>query len=83
MMTSDPYYQMWSVLQRTSQEMMWDAVSTSVERQLEELARKAGGLKRKLGSLTVDPSLPCRLTTPRWIFIASRADIIRNSGTRT
>jgi len=52
MMTSDPYYQMWSVLQRTSQEMMWDAVSTSVERQLEELARKAGGLKSKLGSLT-------------------------------
>ncbi len=58
MMTSDPYYQMWSALQRTSQEMMWDAVSTSVERQLEELARKAGGLKSKLGSLTLDPSLP-------------------------
>lgn len=58
MMTSDPYYQMWSALQRTSQEMMWDAVSTSVERQLEELARKAGGLKRKLGSLALDPSLP-------------------------
>ena len=57
-MTSDPYYQMWSMRQRTSQEMMWDAVSTSVERQLEELARKADGLKGKLGSLTLDPSLP-------------------------
>jgi hypothetical protein len=31
-MTSEPYYQMWSALQRTSQEMMWDSVSTSVER---------------------------------------------------
>jgi ubiquinone/menaquinone biosynthesis C-methylase UbiE len=58
MMASDPYYQMWSALQRTSQEMMWDAVSTSVERQLEELARKAVALKRELGSLTLDPSLP-------------------------
>jgi hypothetical protein len=58
MMTSDPYYQMWSALQRTSQEMMWDAVSTSVERQLEELTRKAVGPKRKLGSLTLDTSLP-------------------------
>ena len=48
---------MWSALQRTSQEMMWDAVSTSVERQLEELSRKAGGLERKLGSLTLDPNL--------------------------
>jgi ubiquinone/menaquinone biosynthesis C-methylase UbiE len=58
MMASDPYYQMWSALQRTSQEMMWDAVSTSVERQLEELARKAVEPKRELGSLTLDPSLP-------------------------
>src|SRR6516165_9615741 len=57
-MVTEPYYQMWSALQRTSQEMMWDAVSTSVERQLEELARKAVALKRELGSLTLDPSLP-------------------------
>jgi ubiquinone/menaquinone biosynthesis C-methylase UbiE len=58
MMASDPYYQMWSALQRTSQEMMWDAVSTSVERQLEELARKAVELNRELGSPTLDPTLP-------------------------
>lgn len=57
-MITEPYYQMWSALQRTSQEMMWDAVSTSVERQLEELSLKAGKLDRKLGSLTLDPTLP-------------------------
>ena len=37
MMTSDPYYQMWSVLQRTSQEMMWDAVSTAGREQRAQL----------------------------------------------
>ena len=57
-MLTEPYYQMWSALQRTSQEMMWDAVSTSVERQLEELSHKAGKLERKLGSLKLDPTLP-------------------------
>src|SRR5208282_5207173 len=57
-MVTEPYYQMWSALQRTSQEMMWDAVSTSVEHQLEELSRRAGKLERKLGSLTLDPALP-------------------------
>lgn len=57
-MVTETYYQMWSALQRTSQEMMWDAVSTSVEHQLEELSRRAGKLERKLGSLTLDPALP-------------------------
>jgi hypothetical protein len=46
-MTSEPYYQMWSALQRTSQEMMWDSVSTSVERQFCDLANKAAQAERK------------------------------------
>jgi ubiquinone/menaquinone biosynthesis C-methylase UbiE len=57
-MVTEPYYQMWSALQRSSQEMMWDAVSTSVERQLQELSRKTAKAERKLGSLTLDPALP-------------------------
>jgi ubiquinone/menaquinone biosynthesis C-methylase UbiE len=56
-MTSEPYYQMWSALQRTSQEMMWDSVSTSVERQFCDLANKAAQAERKLGSLILDPNL--------------------------
>ena len=56
-MVTEPYYQMWSALQRTSQEMMWDAISTSVERQLEELSHEAARLERKWGSLTLDSTL--------------------------
>jgi ubiquinone/menaquinone biosynthesis C-methylase UbiE len=41
--------------------MMWDSVSTSVERQLRDLANKAGQAERKLGSLTLDPNLPLPL----------------------
>ena len=55
-MTQDPYYQMWSAMQRTSQEMIWDAVIDSVERKLPELQAKAKTLKGK-GSLTLDPNV--------------------------
>src|SRR5262249_38899394 len=56
-MRDEPYYQTWSALQRTSQEMMWDAVAASVERQLPDLiarAKRAGGT---LGSLPLNPDL--------------------------
>lgn len=59
-MTDKPHYQVWSSLQRTSQEMMWDAVSTSVDRQSAQLiaaAKELAGRKEKLGSLSLDPSL--------------------------
>lgn len=60
LMKRQPYYQMWSALQRTSQEMMWDAVNTSVERQLPALvaaARDARKAPAPLGGLRLDPSL--------------------------
>ena len=57
LMRRQPYYQMWSSLQRTSQEMMWDAVSTSVERQLDGLVVAARSHSGQLGSLRLDPSL--------------------------
>ena len=58
LMKREPYYQMWSALQRTSQEMMWDSVSTSVDRQLDALIEAAKKQPSKLGTLTLDPSLP-------------------------
>jgi len=56
-MTDEPYYQTWSALQRTSQEMMWDAVATSVERQLPELIARAKRNGNTVGSLTLNPDL--------------------------
>ena len=55
-MTQDPYYQMWSAMQRSSQEMVWDSVADTVERQLPELIEKARQPSNK-GSLTLDPNL--------------------------
>lgn len=55
-MTKDPFYQLWSAMQRNSQEMIWDSVIDSVERQLPDLLEKAKSLNGK-GSLTLDPSL--------------------------
>ena len=55
-MTKDPYYQMWSAMQRSSQEMIWDSVADSVERQLPELNAKAKQPGNK-GSLVLDPDL--------------------------
>lgn len=56
-MLRQPYYRMWSALQRTSQEMQWDAVTTCVERQLDDLV-KASKNSTARGSLTLDPQLP-------------------------
>lgn len=57
-MKEEPYYQTWSALLRTSQEMMWDAVAASVERQLPDLVARAKTNGNKRGSLTLDPALP-------------------------
>lgn len=55
-MTKDSYYQMWSAMQRTSQEMVWDSVIDPVERQLPDLIEKAKQPGNK-GSLTLNPEL--------------------------
>lgn len=56
-MDNQPYYNFWGALQRTSQEMCWDSVLTSVNRQLPELIEKAKPPKSPLGTLKLDPSL--------------------------
>jgi ubiquinone/menaquinone biosynthesis C-methylase UbiE len=57
LMAAEPYYRMWSALQRTSQEMMWDSVAASVERQLDDLIARARTANGAGGTLTLDPGL--------------------------
>ncbi|MBM3504241.1 MAG: class I SAM-dependent methyltransferase [Alphaproteobacteria bacterium] len=57
---ADSYGQMWSSLRRIGREMHTDVVGPAVERQLPELIDRARRLRdsnRKLGSLSLDPSI--------------------------
>lgn len=62
-MAADRYFRMWSALERGSQEMLWNSVQVSIERQLPELVATAAGAvgegasHGRLGSLSLDPSL--------------------------
>lgn len=47
----------WSAMVRTTQEMLYDSVGPSIERQLPTLVKKAKALKGKRGSLTLDPTI--------------------------
>lgn len=51
----EPFNQFWSTLMRTSQEMMYDAVRPSIERQMPELSARAKEVAGGLGTLRVDP----------------------------
>jgi len=62
-MRRDPYHQAWSALRRTTQEMMWVATDTCLNRTYDELHDRAQPRKKRLGSLEVDPSLDL----PRYI----------------
>jgi SAM-dependent methyltransferase len=55
-------YRSWISIRRTSQEMMWDAVGSSVDRQLDELTSKAQ-IEAPRGSVTLDPDFE----PPRYI----------------
>lgn len=60
-MATEPTYRLWSALLRTSQEMMWNSVQISVERQLDtlvETAKRAKSVKQGAGgSLELNPDL--------------------------
>ena len=62
-MSNEPYTQTWSSIARTMQEMLWDNVAESVERQLPELIDKAKNIEKPEGSLRLDP----RLEVPRYV----------------
>ena len=57
LMIKDPYYQLFSSLLRTSQEMLWSASQIPVQRQLPELIAKAKQKSQTIGSLILDPDL--------------------------
>jgi len=62
-MMREPYTQMWSSVARSMQEMLWDNVGESVERQWPNLIDRAKKIKNPLGSLTLDSSVEC----PRYV----------------
>ena len=55
-------YRTWISIKRTSQEIMWDAVASSIDRQLDDLTKKAD-IATPRGSLTLDPDFK----PPRYI----------------
>ena len=63
MLAEEPYYRLWSSLERTGQELMWDAIIDTVERQQAELNRKARPAPGALGSVKLDPSF----TAPKYV----------------
>ncbi|MBM4197664.1 MAG: class I SAM-dependent methyltransferase [Gammaproteobacteria bacterium] len=60
-MVREPYYQLWSALQRRSQEMLWEAAIEPIQRELPELIKKANAAVNRpdrRGSLRLNPDLP-------------------------
>jgi ubiquinone/menaquinone biosynthesis C-methylase UbiE len=64
LMVQHPVFQTYASMQRVSQELQWDTVLDSVERELPELVKRAaasaagGPGAAPLGSLRLDPALP-------------------------
>ncbi len=57
-MLQDGYHQFWSALQRRSQELMWDTLADTVEREHDALVSRAKALSADgPGSLELDPDL--------------------------
>jgi SAM-dependent methyltransferase len=57
-MERQPFYQTWSALSRTAQDMMWRAVETTIRRDLQRMQAAARRLTQagdSTGSLTLDP----------------------------
>ena len=56
----EPLYQTWCSLNRTAQEMMWDAVSAPIDREGDQLSRRfreRSGAPDRRGSLRLNPAL--------------------------
>ncbi len=62
-MVAQPYHQFWSAFMRTTQEMMWDSVGATVDRDYDGLQRRAKENKTGKGTLRLDPKLPL----PRYV----------------
>jgi SAM-dependent methyltransferase len=55
-MERDPYYRAFSLLNRSTQELLWDTVGESIERQLPALAEAARSQPPAGGTLRLDPA---------------------------
>jgi SAM-dependent methyltransferase len=63
-MGAEPYHQFWSAFMRTTQEMMWDSVGATVDRDFDGLHTRAKTHGNGKGSLRLNPSLrPPRYVT--------------------
>ena len=51
-------FQNWGALLRTSQELMWDYVADTVDRQLDELEENFRSIDNPVGSLELNPDVP-------------------------
>ncbi len=56
-LSGEPHNQWWSAMMRTTQEMLYDTVGPSIERQLPELCEKAKAMRGKAGSLRLNPDI--------------------------
>ena len=64
LMVKNEYYQFYSAMQRHTQEMMWDSVIDTVERDLPRIVDNAKKVSGKIGgSLKLDP----KFTVPRYL----------------
>ncbi len=54
---AQPYHQWWSSMMRTTQELLYDTVGPSIERQLPELTARAKELRGKIGSLSLNENV--------------------------
>ena len=82
-MEKEDFNQVWGALRRTTQEMMFDVIGESVERQLPELIDRAGRIGSKLGTLTLDPELEIPRYHTAVVSIASQAASTPRSPTTT
>jgi len=55
-MEPEPYYQLWSSVRRSSQELLWNSVADSIGRQLPELKAKAAKYSGNSDRLVLDPN---------------------------
>jgi len=56
-MADQPYYRMWSALQRVSQDMNWNVAADSVARQLPDLIEVSKSWTDPVGTLTLNPEI--------------------------
>ncbi len=67
-MEREPYHQMWGSLMRLGQELMWDYILESVDRQLDDLVDRSAPKKGAGGSLRLDPAFE----QPRYLALVDQ-----------